>query len=457
MDPIIALIILLIILFVFLFLPPPYKVLAAFVMSLNLFNFAPVEIQGIKLWDVGMILFFIATIELLFRSKPKPRKMRLNQKLFMLFWIYLVIVLIYTLVFLPYPEMLSIKAARYMVVGYCTIFTFLLLFRDEESFRVFLQGLFVLVFIGTIVHIVQYFMKSTILFGYQQEYLRNLRSIPIFIPLTIVFFVHNLIKLLSGAKLKLMELIFTLSAAISLLLTFTRGIYFILVIISLLLMGLLLLKLKLKIGRLIMYLSMLLLSLFFLISTGTLDSILNRGQETLNSLSGVSEANERVKSSDTFSLRIALLKERMAMISERNPIMGFGFIHEEVAQRTLHWRVGTLSKNGKKALATPDIAWANLITYTGFAGTALFIIWILGFIFSFPLRESLSYDYTSQSISTYCMAFYLSVLAMLLMMMNSSIFTLDAAIPGFVIAGYWRCCDSLAALRQRKLGCCYNE
>jgi hypothetical protein len=444
MDTITVLIIFLIILFIFIFifLPPPYKVLAAFVISLNLFDFAPAEIQGIKLGDVGMILFFIATIELLFRSKPKPRKMRLNQKLFILFWIYLVIVLIYTLVFLPYPEMLSIKAARHMVVGYCTIFTFILLFRDEESFRVFLQGLFVLVFLCTIVHIVQYFMKITIFFGYQSEYLSNIRSIPIFFPLTIVFFVHSLIKLLSGAKLKLMELIFTSCAAISLLLSFTRGIYFILGIISLLLMGLLLLKLKLKIGRLIMYLSMLLLSLFFLIFTGTLDSILNRGQETLNSLSG---AYERVKSPDTFSFRRELVKERMAMISERNPIMGFGFIHEEVAQRTLHWRVGTLSKNGKKALATPDIAWANLITYTGFAGTALFIVWILGFIFSFPLRESLSYDYASQSISTYCVAFYLSVLAMLLLMMDSWIFSFDVEIPCFVIAGYWRCCDSLAA------------
>lgn len=422
----------------FLIVPPPYKVLAAFVVSLNMFNLAPSELHGIKCWDIGALLFFVATIELYFRTKPLNIGLPFENSVFLVFMGYLLLVFLVSL--FQYPVISTIQAARQMVLGYCSIFTFSLLFRDDRYFDRFLQGLFWLVFAGIIVHIIQYFSKVQILAGYQNEYLDGIRSIPVFIYIAPLFFFAAIIKFMSGIRPGLVDIAFAACTTVSFLLTFTRGIYLMLVIITILLLAILSRYGRLRMNRLLATTVILYLLVLIVVPTGLLGPVFARWEEGVQSLGTVKSENAD-EETDTFSMRLLLLEERMAMIEKKNPITGFGFIHEEIAKKTLRWRIGT-GDRVSIGFASGDIAWANLVIYTGYGGTLIFSAWAISFLFSLPPRAQLS-PATDNPPLVYMLAAYLGTLALLILMLNSSMFTTIVQIPCFTIAAYRRCRQAL--------------
>ena len=162
------------------------------------------------------------------QSLLKRKKFSIRNVLFIKFLIayiiYLLLILVVSILSYNYPILLTIKASRYIVGGSFSFFIFYYLFYDDDKALIkFVNALYVVVFICTIVHIFQYIFSIRIFSGYQGGAIEEIRSIPIFIPFVLFFLWKNLIKFFLGYSTSIFDKAYIIFGTFSILLTFTKG------------------------------------------------------------------------------------------------------------------------------------------------------------------------------------------------------------------------------------------
>jgi hypothetical protein len=177
------------------------------------------------------------------------------------------------------------------------------------------------------------------------------------------------------------------------------------------------------------------------------DRVINRAASGIEILFSGKAVSSKIDE-DTYSGRWMLLKERFELVAEYNPIIGYGFIHEDNLPKKIRnsLKYGSVIatpemvqeyKYGQPyvlALFSADIGWANIVLATGYMGFLIFLIFIGSFLLSYRGKQFVdSHRYHIH------LAFYLQTITLLLLMFNGNTFTNQVQIPGFMIAGYLYC------------------
>lgn len=414
---------------------PKYKLLFAFIIMTDGFDFLPAEINGIKLWDVGFFMFIFCFIQKFLKTKTIKIPDNTVMKAVGLFFCYLVFEFFMSIYYFQYPIVKTIQASRQMILGYTLPYLFFYLFsNDIHTYENFMSLVYKTVYLATLIHILQFFINKPLLFGYQGGYSGMMRSIPVFISLTSLFLWKNLSDFYSGIKLGTHDKLYSLLAITSLILTFTRGLYLSLLICFILFLLIHVIQKRIKLNRIVITLFFLIL---FLTAFGSFipDSVSDRITDSFSTLQkGTSYYSDK---DNNLSFRLLLLEERISMVGDSNPLFGYGFIHEDIAKRQLVWSIGTGNYEGGIGFASADIAWANIIIYTGFIGLLLFLLFVFSVILSYPLETKKKW--LGQSLfnnDSMMLAFYIQFIGMIILMTNSSVFTTQNQIVALILSGY---------------------
>ena len=433
---------------VFLRLSVAWKVLAAFFVMSQCFDLLPQIVFGILVWDVGAIMLLIAAAQLVFAKPSEPKVRAVSATVVWGFFIWLLICLVYSLVVYGYPTMNTLKSSRQMILGYLSIFIFLRFFRvDKDALSKLLKWLYIVTYVLLIVVIVQRVINIQLLHGLSGDYNGTVRYIPTFLPISLFYLWVIFSKYLQGEGFKIHEWAYGGMVLIVVALTYTRGIY-LAVLIALTIMFLLLqLHQRLKLTSLIFFFVIASLGVAVLIAAGGGERILTRAMSGFNIVLDSHDSGSK-GDADTFTGRLLLVKERIALVSEHNPIVGFGFLHEGDVPDDLRKKIkigGAISTADMLqkyaqgyhyvwALYSADIGWGNIVVNTGLVGLFLFLLFVATFLLSYKKLKNVLPPF-----SHYRLAFYLQTLVLLLTMFTGSMFTTNVQIPAFMIAGYLYC------------------
>jgi hypothetical protein len=186
-----------------------------------------------------------------------------------------------------------------------------------------------------------------------------------------------------------------------------------------------------------------------LLASGVAGKVVGRAANGLEMLQSSSSTSGHRKD-DTFSGRLGLAAERFSLVWAQNPIVGYGFLHEEDVSAELRngLRYGTplggtaadptaFSRNdadGHYTLAfySADIAWANIVIMTGCVGVALLIALVLTFI----LEHYRGIDGVHPSGYAVRLGLFLQLVMIFLLTFDGDSFYGNLQIPAFLLAGY---------------------
>lgn len=434
---------------VFFLLKPTSKAWLAFFIMTSCFDLVPRVISDKEIWDLGIILFMIVWIQLLFVNRVLTVQNTLYIKIIKAFVVWMLICFIWSIIMYEYSPMLTIKASRQMVLGYLSFFILIRLFESyDNALQIFIKSFYLLTYVLLVVSIVQFIVNKQILFGHFSPYGEDIRFLPIFLPFAHLFMWQHLARLLSGAKIRVSGILFIILALFVTLITFTRGIYFAVLLSSCLLMAALFFKSKLSLIRVSMVSFCAVLGVAALFSAGSLDKFIERATSGLNLIVSDSLTN-RKKMDDTFTGRMALTGERFQMVMQKNPVFGFGFVHEDIVQDSLRpkFRYGSVVSTKKYlerykfsnrftlALHSADVGWPNIAIDTGFVGLFLFVALLIS-IFIHYFRDKTNMD---EQMSYLRLAFFVQIFTLVFLMFNGNPYVNLVHIPCFMLAGYSFC------------------
>jgi hypothetical protein len=423
---------------VVLFIGPTGKALLAFLLMTSFFDVTPPRMFGVELWDVGIVLLYLAMIHLAVTGRFEVSLREWYERLLLLFIIWLGFCFAWSYFVLGYPPLEIIQCSRQMLLGYPIYFIFLSLFDNKRrSFDRFMGIVYYLVAVLMVAHIIQYATQIKILQGLVTSYRDVIRALPICLPLALVFMWRNLARLLAGKETSLFDKLFVVLTLYSVLITFTRGIYFSVTLSGLLLFMLMLLEQRMIVSRVAVAFVVVLLGFGVLLTTDTMQWAVERGLSGLNIVIGRGMAVNPKYDGDTYHGRIALVTERLEMVMEENPLVGFGFMHERLAKDMgIRVRVGGLRTDGySKSVSSADIAWGNIVIYTGIMGLLLFSMFLLAVAFSY-LRGGRGVDDDRHYLR---LAFFVQFFGQVALMFNGNNFTNLLHIPMLMLAGYAFC------------------
>jgi len=435
--------------FLFLLLNPRSKMLLAFFAMTLCFDLIPRKIYGRDLWDIGIVLLFIAWFQLIL-MKPNRLDVRYRYiKAVKLFVVWMGFCFLWSVFVNGYPVVETIQASRQMILGYLSLFAMLKLFADDErALGYFLKSFYVLTYALLFVCTAQYALGRPLLSGLITEYEGAVRALPVFLPICLLNFWIVAAKMFSGKPVAYHEIGYAALVVFLVLVTYTRGIYFAVAVTALVMLATLFLERRLKIERAA---SVAALSVIFgalLFSAGLLDRVVQRAASGVGLLMAANAPQKKIHD-DTFSGRLALADERFGLVAERNPVVGFGFIHENnVLERLkMKFRHGSVVGTEKYrrqyaytdrytvALHSADIGWPNIAIDTGFVGLALFMAFLLGFIGHYYKNTKMVRD----DIYPLRLGFFLEAVTLTMLMFNGSSFVSLVQIPLFMVAGYTIC------------------
>ncbi|WP_173051250.1 O-antigen ligase family protein [Nitrospira sp. KM1] len=433
----------------FLFLSPRIKVFIAFFVMTSCFDLVPSLVFNKNVWDFGAVLLAIAWVQLLL-SKPKisPRTTS-YVALIQVFIGWMVVCVLWSLLFYNYPLLNTLKACRQMIIGFLSFFVFQRLFRnDPDSFDFFMKALYWTTYALLPVSLLGYLVNKPLLFGLQTEYGGVIRSLPVFLPIGLMHFWIITSRLLSAEKVRAHELLYVGMVIGVTALTFTRGIYLTVMFVFCVMLVTLTSRKKLNFAAATSFMTIGVVLAVVLVLGGYANRVVERFNSAVDLVSGgkraVSERND-----DTYTGRIALAKERVALVAQHNPFVGYGFIHEDDVPDALRSKLKygsvvytpeyvDLYRMGYPymlALHSADIGWADIVIDTGIFGL---ILWIL--FFAFFVRE---YYYTArrtQKLLYYAqLGLFLQTLVGALLMFESNTFVSLVQIASFMLAGCWYC------------------
>lgn len=430
----------------FLFLKPWLKILVAFIVMTNCFDLRPSITYGFLTWDYGALLLLITSVQLLFRHNTATLENR-GAVLYLLvgFTAWLVICLIYSLVFYDYSLLQTLKTARYWIIGYLSIFIFLKLYMvDSEALRKIMCWLYIITFALLMVALFQLAIGEQILFGLFREYSGTIRYLPIFLPVVLLHCWHIGARFLAGERVKIHEFVYCGLSLTVTALTYTRGIYVAVILTFMLMVALLALSRKIKVGKTSIFAFSGMVLVVGLVAAGLGDRVIGRATSALDILitGKIVRGNVDV---DTFTGRLKLVQERFSMVYNHNPLVGYGFLHESEVPLTMrnNLRYGSIDYSPefvekyrygypyKLTLYSPDTGWGNIVLVSGLVGFVIFLAFIVVFVLSYRGRRHIS------SPGYYLrLAFYLQTITLLLLMFNGNSFTYHIQIPALMLAGY---------------------
>src|SRR6202789_3291844 len=211
---------------VFLLLPPKVKALISFFLMMHFFNIAPDKVFGVYAWDYGAILMLVTAAEVFFRQPTLEPRDHTYLTVLKVFVAWLFICFSWSLLIYQYPIVHTIKSARYMGVGYSLTLIFIRLFAVQtDAFEFLMKWFYRLTFLLMPVFVLQYALKTPMLFTQIGEYEGALRAIPGFLPLCVLNFWIILARFLSSERLAVHEWIYAALVLVTVALTYTRGIY----------------------------------------------------------------------------------------------------------------------------------------------------------------------------------------------------------------------------------------
>jgi hypothetical protein len=435
---------------VFLFAQPKVKALISFFLMMQLFNIGPSELFGMYVWDYGAILMLITAGEISLRrpaAEPENHGYIVALRIF-LGW--LLICFLWSLLIYQYPAMHTIKNARSMIVGYSMTLIFIRLFSVQpDSFAFLMKWLYRLTFVLMPVFVLQYVLKRPLLFAPVNDYEGALRAIPVFWPFCLLNFWIILVKFLSSERLAIHEALYAVLALVTVALTYTRGIYLGTLFTTGVLAWTMSRDHKLRASSAFGAGVAVMILIAALLVSGVAQKVAGRAASGLQLLSS-SESTTRDAKNDTFNGRLGLAAERFSLAWAQNPLVGYGFIHEEDVSSDLRssLKYGTplggtaadptafsrYDSDGHYTLGfyTADIAWADIVISTGCVGALLLVAVILSVVFG-HYRDRDGIHPMGYGVR---LALFLQFVMTFLLMFDGDSFYGNVHIPAFFLAGY---------------------
>lgn len=435
-------------LLMFLRLSVTWKVLAAFIVMSQGFDLLPHIVYGTLVWDVGAIMLLIAATQLMFSRPQEPRMHAFSATILQVFVLWLVFSLAYSLLIYQYPVMNTLKTSRHMIIGYLSIFIFLRLFRiHQNALPTFIKWLYPITYILLVLAIVQSLAGIQILQGLVIEYEGAVRYLPVFLPISLFYLWVMLSKYFQGGSIKFHEMVYGMLVLVVVATTYTRGIYIAVFASFLIQLSLLLRRGRLKATSAIFFVVLTSTGLAVIVGGGWADRVIGRAASGIDVFLDKHDAHTK-DDVDTFSGRLLLVKERIALVAERNPIIGFGFLHESDVPASLRreFKYGSVIYSPDMvekyahghpyvlALYSADIGWANIVVNTGFVGFFLFFLFVAAFLLGYKKMKN-----ERAPFSHYRTAFFVQTITLLILMFNGNTFTNNVQIPALMIAGYLYC------------------
>jgi hypothetical protein len=435
---------------VFLLLPPKVKALISFFLMMHFFNIAPDKVFGVYAWDYGAILMLVTATEVFFRQPALEPRDHTYLTVLKVFLAWQLICFSWSLLIYQYPIMHTIKSARYMVVGYSMTLIFIRLFAVQtDAFEFLMKWFYRLTFLLMPVFLLQYVSKTPLLFMQIGDYEGALRAIPGFLPLCLLNLWIILARFLSSERLAAHEWIYAALVLVTVALTYTRGIYLAFIFTGGLLMFTMSKDRTLKASSVFGAALAAIVVVTVLAVSGVAGRVVGRAANGLQMLESDSSTSGQRKD-DTFAGRLGLAAERFSLVWAQNPVVGYGFLHEEDVSADLRngLRYGTplggtaadptaFSRNdadGHYTLAfySADIAWANVVIMTGYVGVVLLIALMLTFV----LEHYRNVDGIHPMGYAVRIGLFLQLVMTFLLMFDGDSFYGNLQIPAFLLAGY---------------------
>ncbi len=436
----------------FLLAQPKVKALISFFLMMQFFDMAPNLLFGMYVWDYGAILMLVTAVDVFLRIPHTPTPSHAFLTVLKVFLVWLVICLLWSLAVYGYPLMHTIKNARYLVLGYLMTLIFVRLFAVQtDSFEFLMKWFYRLTFALMPLVVLQYLLGRPLLSGLVSDYEGEIRAVPVFMPFCLLNFWIICTKALSGAKVRMHEWIYTVLVLATVGLSFTRGIYIAVMLTAGLLVWTLLRDKTLKASSVVLVAAAGLLLLIGLFASGAADKVSGRVLSGFELLGSPDSTLEGKKKGDTFNGRLGLAAERFSLVWEKNPLIGYGFIHEDdvpselrsrlrfgtvlggtAADPTAYSRSYEFTSHYVLGFYTADIAWADIIISTGWVGVALFGTFTVTFIVGHFRRRS-GIDAAGYAIGN---GLFLQVVTMFLLTVDGNNFYTAVHIPAFMLAGY---------------------
>jgi len=459
-------------LMLFLFLQPKYKALIAFFLMMQCFDVLPTIMFGMYVWDYGTILMLITAVELFARRPVLKAADHAYLNVLKVFLAWLLICFVWSLLVYQYPVVHTIKNARYMVLGYFMTFVFIRLFAVQpESFEFMMKWCYRLSFALMPIVLLQSILKRALLFGLVTDYEGSVRALPVFLPFCLLNLWIIAAKFLSGEKVVVHEYLYASLALITVALTYTRGIYAAFVVSCGMLLWTLSGARKLRFSAIVTSIAAATLLLAILLASGLAQKVGGRAASGIDLLASRESATASKDDYDTFSGRLGLAAERFTMAWSRNPLVGFGFVHEDdvpkevrhslrfgtvlggtAADPTAYARFAAFSDYNMLGLYSSDIAWADIVISTGCVGVLLLIAVMLTF-FVGHFRDRDSVHPMGFAVKT---GLFLETMMIFILTIDGNSFYGAVHIPAFLLAGYSLTgqprISPQAATVQRRLG-----
>ena len=432
-----------------LFIPlkPRYKALVSLFFLTDCFNVAPTVWGGVYVWDFGIVALFIMWVELYLKDKnyrPGSPKYMVALKAFV---VWMVICFVYSILVYRYSVLDTIKSSRLMILGYLSIFALRRLFiSDPGSMEFIFRWIFRFTLVLMMAVIYQYIKNEPIMYGLISEFDGKVRAVPIFLTLCMYGFLLIYTKFICGNKLKKTEVIYAMLSLVVISISFTRGIY-LATVFSLL--GSFLIILRRNAVRGSSVVKMVALALVFLPLLGyfgALDGLVKRfgGAITLITQGGKLDSSQRKDLEDNYTGRMLLTSERFRLVAAHNPVVGYGFMHEErvpeeIKSRLRYGSLLVVPSDDKKlhfadglAWYSADIAWPDIVLATGFVGLVIFVWFVLALTRDYYSAG----EYYGTEFLQIRTALFIQIIAYILLMFNSNYFYNFVHLPGLRIAAY---------------------
>jgi hypothetical protein len=185
-----------------------------------------------------------------------------------------------------------------------------------------------------------------------------------------------------------------------------------------------------------------------LLSIGVLDKVIDRTMSGVKLI--VSDTPmERKGLDDSYSGRMKMIGERFHMVLKKNPVFGFGFVHEDIVQNKLkpHIRYGSVIQTKKYkamyaykrgyvlALHSADVGWPTIIIDTGIVGLIIYLVFVASFFINFIKTSVTDYGPSGYLRTAFAIEFF----TLLLLMFNGTTCVRLVQIPCFMLAGFAYC------------------
>ena len=434
----------------FLALQPRNKVLVAFIFLSSLFDLVPTIVYGFYVRDAGFIMIMIAGGQLLMKRRvtrvPYVAFVRAIQAVL----VWAALCLLFGLLVNNYPLLLTLKASRLWILGYLTFFVFIRLYEtDPGAFVHLMKWLFRITLVLMPVVLLQYVSGLQLFFGLIREYGGAVRALPVFLPICLMFTWYILCRLLAGQRVPWDEKLYAVLTIVMSTLTYTRGIYLAFIAVFLVMLFLLSISGRLVVNRLVGYVVGLLLCMSMLLLSGSMDRVVNRFMSGVSVIRGVEGTRGNYADDiDTFTGRLKVMGERIALSAERNSLVGFAFIHENLVpgeiRASLRYGspINTPEYQKRYAVGMPyvtslhqvDIGWGDIAIDTGLVGLVLILV-MLGGVLQRQLTAVMSRRLGAEDYF-WSTGLFLQMFMLTLLMFNGNPYVHNVHIVSFMLASF---------------------